>query len=164
LYRCFKHFGATLFSKGEIIVEERVQPQQLLPFVDDRDAVALNFSNRETFIQALGILCEGAAYGRPYELGFRGEEYIIIVNRTDQHFFEGLAFTEEHGATPDEVSLEDLTRKNFFADTPQVFTTTCRYSNGDIHRGNMQACRWRRVCSIACCTPLLQTYVMPALL
>ena len=91
-------------------MEERAQSQQLLPFVDDRDAVALNFSNRETFIQALGILCEGAAYGRPYALGFRGEEYIIIINRSDQHFFAGLAYTEEHVATPDEVSLEDLAR------------------------------------------------------
>jgi hypothetical protein len=82
----------------------------MLPFVDDRDAVGLNFVDDETFERAMGILHEGPAYGHPYELGFREGERIIIINRSDQHFFNGLAYTEEHVATPDEVSLEDLAR------------------------------------------------------
>jgi hypothetical protein len=82
----------------------------MLPFVDDRDAVALNFPDEDTFSRAMGILHEGPAYGRPYDFGFRDEEYIIIINRSDQHFFDGLDYTEEKVAKPDEVSLEDLAR------------------------------------------------------
>jgi hypothetical protein len=80
----------------------------MMPYVDDRDAVALHFADRANFVRAIEILY-GAAHGRPYTFGI-GIAHVLIVNRSDQHFFAGLAYTEEHVATPDEVSLEDLAR------------------------------------------------------
>jgi hypothetical protein len=80
----------------------------MLPFVDDRDAVALHFADRANFVRAIEIL-SGAAHGRPYNFGI-GIAYVLIINRSDQHFFAGLTYTEEHVATPDEVSLQDLAR------------------------------------------------------
>ena len=92
----------------------------ILPSVDDRDAVALQFVDDDNFIRAMEILHGGSAHGRPYMRG-HGRPRAIIINRSDQPFFEGLAYREEKVANPDEVSLEDLARlrhEYMFSDEP----------------------------------------------
>lgn len=89
--------------------------QHLLPFVDDRDAVALRFTNEEASIRAVEILLS-EAHGRP---AMFPDNMTIIINRSDLHFFDGLDYVEQKVAKPDEVSLEDLARlrsENMWAD------------------------------------------------
>jgi hypothetical protein len=87
-------------------VEQRGQSQQLLPFVDDRDAVALRFLDEDSSNRAVEILLH-EAYGHP---AYLPDNMTIIINRSDQHFFDGLAYEEQKVAHPDEVSLQDLAR------------------------------------------------------
>lgn len=82
-------------------------------FIDDHNAVALRFVDRETSNRAVGIILEKA----PDHAFMFPDPLTIIMNKEDQHLFEGLPYDPEEVATPEEVSVEEMAElryKNLF--------------------------------------------------
>lgn len=82
-------------------------------FIDDRNAVALRFVDRETSNRAVGIILEKA----PDHAFIFPDPLTIIMNKEDQHLFDGLPYDPEEVATPEEVSVEEMAElryKNLF--------------------------------------------------
>jgi hypothetical protein len=73
-------------------------------FIDDRNAVALRFADRETSNRAVGIILEKA----PDHTFLFPDPLTIIMNREDQRLFDGLLSKSEDVATPDEITGEEM--------------------------------------------------------
>lgn len=73
-------------------------------FIDDRNAVALRFADRETSNQAVGIILKNA----PDHAFLFPDPLTIIMNKEDQPLFDGLKYEPEDVATPEEVSAAEL--------------------------------------------------------
>ena len=82
---------------------------QTTGFIDDRNAVALRFADRETSSRAVGIILEKA----PDHAFLFPDPFTIIMNREDQRLFAGLAYESEEVVKPNEVSNEEMAELRF---------------------------------------------------
>ena len=82
---------------------------QTTGFIDDRNAVALRFADRETSNRAIGIILAKA----PDHTFLFPDPLTIIMNKEDQLLFAGLQCKPEEVAKPDEVSNEEMAELRF---------------------------------------------------
>jgi hypothetical protein len=89
------------------------QRRRTVNFIDDRNAVALRFADRETSNRAVGIILEKA----PDHAFLFPDPLTIIMNKEDQRLFAGLSYEPEKVAKPGEVTNEEMAElrfENFF--------------------------------------------------
>lgn len=84
--------------------KKSVRNQNTMNLIDDRKAVALRFRNTRNADEAIARILKHA----PDHPFLFPDSLTIIMNKDDQHLFDGLQYDPQEVATPEEVSNEEM--------------------------------------------------------